>query len=403
MLKIAYISGEYPPETGYGGIGTYTKNIAEGMAQRGHFVYVISSSTDGLERVCKNNGVNIIRVPHVPYPLPSSKHTYLLRRFFVKNFPHFLNRLCWSIAVKNKLIDLVKEYGKFDIIEYPECGGEGLFVSKKMCRKKIVRLHTSWKIIRKIDKIKEPSGDIFAIPFIENISIRKANAISAPSNAIVKKYYGEFKFKNVSVIPNPLDLNLIKKSIGGNWIYTGRVERIKGVHNLIEAYSNILKKTTPPNLILIGRAYGIDYKRVNYGDYIKKMITDYNLEKKVKWIEGLPPEQLYEHLSLSRVAFFPSLWENYPYSCLEAMAGGCMVVATNCGGFPEMITNNETGLLVTPNSSNAIEKAMMFILQNPERVTEMGKKASIWVKKNVNATLTSEKMEKFYYQILGEK
>ena len=31
-MNLLYISNEYPPETGYGGIGTYAKHIAEGMA-----------------------------------------------------------------------------------------------------------------------------------------------------------------------------------------------------------------------------------------------------------------------------------------------------------------------------------------------------------------------------------
>ncbi|MCX7727348.1 MAG: glycosyltransferase family 4 protein [Chitinispirillaceae bacterium] len=402
MLKIVYISSEYPPETGYGGIGTYTKYIAEGMAERGHLVFVISSSADSLEKTYKSNGVNIYRIPYVSYPLPSSKYAYPLRRFFVKYFPHFLNRLCWSIAVKNKLLELVKSYGRFDIIESPECGGEGLFVSKDMCKRFVVRLHTSWEIVRNLDRIKEPIGDLITVPLIENLSVVKADAISTPSNAIVNKYSKRFKLKKVSIIPNPLNLKMIKKSIGEFWIFIGRVERIKGVHTLIEAYSNILKRFSPPDLLLIGRAYGKDPTGIDYGDFIKNKIKSLNIEKKIKWIEGVDLEQVYEYLSLSKVAFFPSIWENYPYSCLEAMASECMVVASMCGGLQEIIIPNETGFLVTPDSPKAIEAAMEYILKNPEEVMKFGKKARRWVEENVNTILITENMEKFYYKILGE-
>lgn len=401
MLKIAYISSEYPPETGYGGIGTYTKNIAEGMAKRGNEVFVIAASTDKTEKYYKSNGVNVYRIPYVNYPLPSSRYFYLLRKFFTKNFPHFLHRLCWCIAVKNKLGALVNSIGKFDIIEYPECGGEGLFISKKMCIKKVVRLHTPWQIVRKFDKIKEPIGDTITLPFIEKLSIKRADAISAPSNAIVNKLSESIKLTNVTIIPNPLNLKSIEKKKNRSfWIFTGRIERIKGVHNLIEAYANILRNYTPPDLLLIGRAYGIEQNGMCYGDWIKRKIKELRIDKKIKWIEGMELEGVYENLSLSNVAFFPSLWENYPYSCLEAMASGCMVVASKCGGLSEIIINNENGILIEPDSPKAIEIAMEYILQNPEKVIQMGEKAKKWVEKNVNSKVTCEKMEEFYYQVL---
>ena len=45
-LKIALLSYEYPPETGFGGIGTYTWYQARALAKLGHEVHVLSGATD---------------------------------------------------------------------------------------------------------------------------------------------------------------------------------------------------------------------------------------------------------------------------------------------------------------------------------------------------------------------
>ena len=50
-MRILFISNEYPPDTGLGGIGTYTGHIAEGLALRGHTVQVICRSVSGVNQI----------------------------------------------------------------------------------------------------------------------------------------------------------------------------------------------------------------------------------------------------------------------------------------------------------------------------------------------------------------
>ncbi|MDD5674736.1 MAG: glycosyltransferase, partial [Chitinivibrionales bacterium] len=89
-LRILYISNEYPPQTGFGGIATYTKTIAEIMAERGHAVQVLARSPEGVTFIETVNGVTVHRISAGTYRLPEGKLAYPLRRVCRSAFPHTL-------------------------------------------------------------------------------------------------------------------------------------------------------------------------------------------------------------------------------------------------------------------------------------------------------------------------
>lgn len=58
------------------------------------------------------------------------------------------------------------------------------------------------------------------------------------------------------------------------------------------------------------------------------------------------------------VCVIPSLYENFPNTCIEAMACGYAVVASAVGGIPEIITHGVDGLLVAPGRPDALAAAI---------------------------------------------
>ncbi|MBN1578632.1 MAG: glycosyltransferase family 4 protein [Chitinispirillaceae bacterium] len=399
MINILYISGEYPPETGYGGIGTYTKYIAEGLAARGHSVSVIARSIRDEESIEFHGGVVVHRIAPLPYPLPTHRYAYLLRRFCTRHFSHSLNRLAWGMAVGRKIDRLLNSNHRFDIIETPECGAEGLFVSPRMGKRRIIRLHTPWEMIRRLDTLREPWGDRLLLPLLEKHAAKRADGVSAPSQAIADIMKKRWHLRKVTVIPNPLPTASFEPTVGRLWIYTGRIERRKGVHHLIAAYAKVRSLRPVPSLKLVGRAYGTDASGKEYGAVIRAMIDELKVQNEVTWIENAHLDDVARLLQEAAVAFFPSLWENFPYTCLEAMASGCAVVATRCGGFPEIIEHGETGLLVHPDSDEALAATMLYLLDNPGGTAALGSAARKRITEKVSTDRVCRDMELFYQQI----
>lgn len=68
----------------------------------------------------------------------------------------------------------------------------------------------------------------------------------------------------------------------------------------------------------------------------------------------------------------PSLGEGISNTILEAMSSGLPVVATNVGGNPELVVNDETGYLVKSNNPDAIAEKLIYYIKNPELLVKHG-------------------------------
>lgn len=403
-MRILFISNEYPPDTGFGGIATYSRHAAEGLADRGHEVHVICRSVTGKSCSATENGVTIHRMVPGPYPLPSARIFFPVRKVCYRSIPQSLVRLSWAETASRACARLIDECGVFDIIEYPECGAEGYYISRMRrhhgCMT-IARLHTPWEIIRSFDNLKEPPFDALLQSYLERVTVRRSSGISAPSRAIADRLSRPWRLKPVTVYPNPLGYSPHQARTGSDWIYLGRVERRKGVHILVKAYAAVCSKHSPPPLRLLGRPYGRLACGRLYGDYIRDLIGKLGMGGKIEWIEGVSHTSVPDYLGRSSTAFFPSLWENFSYACLEAQASGCAVVASNCGGFPEMIMHDKTGLLVEPDNVETLADAMELFLADSRLSERLGTAARKHISSYCDRSTVCARAEDFYRSVIA--
>ena len=89
------------------------------------------------------------------------------------------------------------------------------------------------------------------------------------------------------------------------------------------------------------------------------------------WLTGARSD-IAELMRTFSVFALPSLAEGMPVTLLEAMACGLPVVASRVGGIPELVLENDTGMLVPPNDPQALTEALAHYLRQPALMRQHG-------------------------------
>jgi glycosyltransferase involved in cell wall biosynthesis len=97
-----------------------------------------------------------------------------------------------------------------------------------------------------------------------------------------------------------------------------------------------------------------------------------------------------------------SVSEGLPMTLLEAMAAGLPVVSTDVGGISELVTRNETGLLVPSQSPEALATAILQLVRDPQLAASMGLAGRRRVEKEFNIRRVVATYESVYRQLLGQ-
>lgn len=106
-------------------------------------------------------------------------------------------------------------------------------------------------------------------------------------------------------------------------------------------------------------------------------------------------------LGASDIFVLPSFSEGLPLSVLEGMAQGLPIVATTVGGIPEVVTQNQEGILVPPKDAEALADALAQVVQNPELRRTLGKAGKCRVADEFTFTGMLDAYETIYKNLLG--
>ncbi len=134
-----------------------------------------------------------------------------------------------------------------------------------------------------------------------------------------------------------------------------RADKEKGVFYLLDAFNVLVSKYPFLKLTIVGSG--------NASDELAKKINSMGLTDKV-YLPGHYSGDVSLLLSDFDIYAFPSLWEGFPYSILEAMRSGCAIVSSNVGGISEAITNGVDGILVEPASSEDLVLGLAKLIED---------------------------------------
>lgn len=111
-----------------------------------------------------------------------------------------------------------------------------------------------------------------------------------------------------------------------------------------------------------------------------------------------------EILRASEFTVLPSIYgENLPTVLMEAGACGRPVVASDVGGIADIVADGVTGLLVPPGDSAAVARAMLTLLDDPDRAAAMGAAGRARIVERFDGGLWARNLYSLYSRVIAEK
>lgn len=374
-LSLAIISREYPPFFG-GGIGTYTEQFSKAMAAAGHRVAVLTVSDSGQETREQRDGVTVVRFPFLQGQDWSGPHPSIADPRTRAAFHSFSPVSVLAMQVARALPRLADEFD-LDAVEAPDTGALSWFALNdrrlgRPCGRRgwpafITHLHSPTAWIERWDRALLPGRPHAELKRMERDVVRWADGVICPSRGLADWSETHFGLQRgaVEVLRYPLgDLELPEprrerqQTIGRRVVYAGRIEPRKGVDILLAGFSMAVDRGANLRLDLAGR--DIDDPRTGrpFGMTCLERLVSPAARERIAVHGPIQPKALATMRRAADFAAAPAPNDNFPYTCMEAMAAGLPVIAARAGGMAEMISGNGDGILFEPGDVEGCAAAL---------------------------------------------
>lgn len=204
--------------------------------------------------------------------------------------------------------------------------------------------------------------------FFKRCSLTPVALSELIKETIVEEY--KISDEKIPIIYNGINLSkcVAKKEYSTNdnlkILHIGRFSEQKNHKGLIDAFKLFREEKPNSELWLIGDG--------PLKEEIEEYAKENGLYSSVKFL-GLQ-SNVYGFLHEADIFTLPSIYEGIPMTLIEAMGTGLPIVATEVGGIPNMLTNNESAIL-TPVDSEEIAKAFVRLANDAELRQRLGKNA----------------------------
>lgn len=220
-----------------------------------------------------------------------------------------------------------------------------------------------------------------AIKFVFNKSEKIFSSSKIMADEI-RKYTKKF----VKVIPFGIDIDLfkpfeVKKMFDDDTIILGSVKSLSfkyGNDIVIKAFKIIKEKLPSYKLKLLLIGDGILRTK------LEQLVVELNLSEDVIFLGLIPHSKIPVYHNMIDIHIYPSVWESFGVSNLEAAACEKVQVASNIGGFTEILNNGIDSFLVNPNSPEEFAEKVILLIKDTNLRIKMGKEARKNVVKNYN-------------------
>lgn len=219
-------------------------------------------------------------------------------------------------------------------------------------------------------------------------------------SAFLRNKFIEYGYPPEKIVrlPNFLEIEQFTPTYdyGDYLLFLGRLDSGKGLETLLQAVAVANRSSTKVQLKIAGTGVFLEI--------LKELANQLRLDN-IQFLGFLAGEKLAATIQQARAIVVPSeCYDNYPYSCLEAMACGKPVIASRIGGIPEQVEDGVSGFLFEPfNAVDLAEKIIRLFQLPPEALAAMGRTGRENVERVNNPQDFLERILYIYKSLLEEK
>jgi 1,2-diacylglycerol 3-alpha-glucosyltransferase len=372
------------------GVATFSRNLARGLAARGHEVLVIAPSQTGKSYEEYDGNYLIKRTVSVPLPFYQNFRISLTPqrevRRIIKGFEPDVVHIQMALFIGYA----VRSYGlkyEIPIVATNHAMPENLLDNLRMLAplsRPIAYLMTEYgaRFHAKFDYVTMPTAAAMSM-FGETKMPAKIEAVS---NGIdLSRFTPTTPHPSIYETYNiPTDRRIVS--------YVGRIDAEKHIDVLLRAFAKITNDTM--HLLVVGS--GVEAAN------LQMLAAELGIAENVTFTGRVSDEDLAELHRVGDVYCMPSPVELQCIAMLEAMASGKPVVAVDAGALKELCQNGVNGILCEKDNVDEIAEAIQKILGD-EKLRKTYGKQSLEIAKTHDLTHTLDRFEEIYASVLAER
>jgi glycosyltransferase involved in cell wall biosynthesis len=384
----------YEPTSGYGGSSRCLLAWLNYLDKEKFNPFVIVRSDGPSIKNIRNLGIKIIKIPYVSLlkSLFPAKYKGKLISYIV-----LFEEIICNILPVSLIIALLAKRKKIDLIDM---NASIINVVPSILASKFTRVPSVCHIhdTRKLTKIEKFLGK-----FVDKFIVLTNNAL--------KLYSSDLGEEKLSLVYNGLNLNewkpidntrdIVKQfNLSDEDFLVGLVGRIvegKGHIDFIKTAKIISDFNRKVKFLIIG---GSDSENIQFEIQLKDFVKNLGLEKYViftGWRNDVREVISNLDILVQASSTFP---EGFGLTCIEAMALGKPVIATNIAGSSETILDGVTGFLISPGQPSILAQKILELINNPDLRYKMGKAGRERVEQLFNVVSQTKTIEQIYENVL---
>lgn len=398
-----------------GGLASFTANMAHIFANHGHKVTIVVAAVKEEELQLDTNieviATYIEKEVWEKYDKVARFLTLMnkgqrdeVRRFFVN--------LHKSRQIQRK-IAIINSNEKIDVIHYCNHGAVALRAGKRIPY--VIRISSFLNINRDANlpngSIEYKRSDLSIKDRLAEFTLKKSRYNISPSNIVAKNAKQYLKVET-TVIESPFVLNshswnydyYNELAKGKTYIiHFGSLKYLKGTHVVAELAKKFLGKYKDIDIVLAGNSeimFDKEGNEIKAHELVKKCAGPY--ADRVVYVGRLVREQLYPFIKNAELCLLPSRIENLSNACIEAMAMGKIVVATNGASYEQLIEDGFSGFLRERDNPESFFEGIERVLSLSEKEKEVISENAKRTVERLNPDIIYEKYLAYYQKVIRE-